>query len=102
MPVPRDAAAIGFRIRTGRAIAVVLERGGPVPRVLLKREILTHDAGDPGSGQPYHVALEEPPARAAAIVKRLTAVCARVAGSSVARLLADAREAGVTPAAPAS
>ncbi|HVN09579.1 MAG TPA: hypothetical protein VMV61_11425 [Patescibacteria group bacterium] len=56
MPYPRAPrlAAIGFRVKTGRAIAVALAGPASAPRLLFRREVLLHDPNVPQSRQPYH------------------------------------------------
>ncbi len=53
-------ASIGFRIRTGRAIAVVLQ--GPVesPTVWKRAELVLSDPKKPGIWQPYHPVMDLP------------------------------------------
>lgn len=54
------AAAIGFRVKTGRAIAVLLVGPIEAPRVLDRRTVELCAATVPWSRQPYHAALELP------------------------------------------
>ena len=53
-----SAATIGFRVKTGRAIAAVV--AGPVlsPRLLERREVQLWDPALPETRAPYHAALE--------------------------------------------
>jgi hypothetical protein len=51
-------AALGLRIKSGRAIAVLL--GGPDPRVLETRELQLCDPEVPESRQPFHSLLDLP------------------------------------------
>ncbi len=61
---------IGFRVKTGRAIAVALRGEPSTPQILWRREVRLWDPKVPGSGQPYHQALERPGARGEAAMKR--------------------------------
>src|SRR5262249_45441581 len=70
----REPVAVGIRIKTGRAIAVALAGTAKAPRFLARCELLLHDPDDPASYQPWHAALDQPPARARAIVARLSEV----------------------------
>jgi hypothetical protein len=45
---------LGFRVKTGRAIAVALAGSAANPRILLRREVPLSDPKVPESRQPYH------------------------------------------------
>ena len=83
-------AAIGFRVKSGWAAAVLL--GGPVasPVVLDSRNILLSDPDEPASRQPYHAGTGSGQTDAARI-KKLTDVVQRSARRSVADLVKDYR-----------
>jgi hypothetical protein len=89
----RVPTALGFRVKSGWAQAVVL--AGPVesPRVLSCHAALLSDPAEPNSKQPYHVALELPEKEASSIVRRLRQLVARAAQHSVAGLLNEAESA---------
>jgi len=53
-PPSRSVAALGFRVKTGRAIAVALAGPAKNPRILLRREVSLCDPRVPESRQPYH------------------------------------------------
>src|SRR6185295_16838656 len=53
-----EAAAIGFRAKTGRAIAVVL--AGDPPRLVWRDEVSLLDASYPYEEGPYHPFIEMP------------------------------------------
>jgi hypothetical protein len=84
-------ASIGFRAKTGKAIAVALAEGAKSPRLLWRREIVLYDPDLPATGQPYHEVMELPWPRALVevqpLVKRIEAV-ARAAVKSLLRELA--------------
>ncbi len=86
--------ALGFRVRSGRAIAALLV--GPVrsPRVLHRSLVALSDPAVPESIQPYHAAMGMPEEEGARVVERLEEVVDRVANDSVATLLTECREAG--------
>jgi hypothetical protein len=88
-----DRAAVGFRVKSGWATAVLL--AGPVqaPQALRRRIVELSDADVPESRQPYHAAmgkLEEDAAK----IRQHTTVVRRVAARSVADLLKEFRAAG--------
>jgi hypothetical protein len=89
--------AIGCRVKSGWAMAVLLAGPAKSPRVLDRRVVELSDPNAPESKQPYHAAmgtLEEDAAK----IKRRTQVVQRVAKRSVAALLADCQAAGHEPA----
>ena len=88
-------AALGFRVKSGWATAILVV--GPVqsPRVLDRRVVELSDPGIPGSRQPYHGArgkLEQDGAKVAARLK----VIQRVTERSVTDLLKEYRDTGCT------
>lgn len=84
----REFAAIGLRVKTGRATAVLMTGSRKKPRVLSRRAVTLFDPAVPHSGQPHHVALELGEKRAAPILARaLEAV--RAVGLRELRLLCE-------------
>jgi hypothetical protein len=86
-------AAVGFRVKSGWATAVLL--AGPVqtPQALRRRIVELSDPDVPESRQPYHAAmgkLEEDAVK----IRRRTTVVRRVAARSVTELLKDFNAAG--------
>ena len=64
------AVAIGMRVKTGRATALVMAGTRAAPRLLERRELQLHDPKVPYSGQPHHAALELDEKKAAPITRR--------------------------------
>jgi hypothetical protein len=80
--------AIGLRVKTARATAVLVAGSRARPRVLERREVTLFDPAVPHSGQPYHVVLELGEKRAAPLLARaLEAV--RTVGQRELRALAE-------------
>ena len=81
--------AIGFRVKTGRATAVVM--AGPVsaPRVLSRKSLQLWDPAIPESYQPYHAELELPPAESARVVPAALKAVERVALSALRQLVGE-------------
>ena len=81
--------AIGFRVKTGRATAVVM--AGPVsaPRVLSRKSLQLWDPAIPESYQPYHAELELPPAESARVVPAALKAVERVALSALRELVGE-------------
>jgi hypothetical protein len=83
-------AAIGFRVRSGWATAVLLVGTVRTPQALDHRVVHLSDAADPETKQPYHAAMgtmEEDPAK----IQRRTKAVERATAASVAELLHDYR-----------
>jgi len=60
--------AIGFRVKTGRATAVVMAGPASAPRILSRRSLQLWDPAIPESHQPWHADFELPPDESARIV----------------------------------
>ena len=91
---PQRWCALGFRIKSGWAVTVLLGGPGTAPRVVDRRITLLADPDDAEARQPYHAALGSHAARAANAVPRLIKSVERFAHHSVARLIRDYRAAG--------
>ena len=87
-------AALGFRVKSGWAVAVLLAGTPFEPKLVKCQAALLSDPHTPQSKQPYHAALEQPEKKAAAIVEKLRAVVSEAAKRSVDDLLKQAGEAG--------
>jgi hypothetical protein len=79
-------AAIGFRVKSGWAVAVLLEGPASAPIVLDRRRIELSDPATPQSYQPYHAGLDHA-AAAAGVTERLAGIVALCARRSLATLL---------------
>ncbi|MFY9608280.1 MAG: hypothetical protein WAU45_06640 [Blastocatellia bacterium] len=86
--------AVGFRVKSGRAIAVVLAGPSGSPQVLARREISLCDPAVPDSIQPYHAALELPKRKASKVIEGLLKVVQRATQASVKALLNEWRAPG--------
>jgi hypothetical protein len=84
---------LGFRVKSGLAVAVLLKGPAQSPQVLDRRFIDLCDPDIPGSRQPYHAGMGMLQTDTAK-VERLRKVVSRVAQQSVTTLLKDYREAG--------
>jgi hypothetical protein len=93
-PKPHPApAALGFRVKSGWAMAALVS--GPVssPALVFCKSILLSNPKEPGSKQPYHLALELPEKEAAPMVRELCNIVAGAAKSSVEQLLQQVADA---------
>jgi hypothetical protein len=84
---PSLPSALGLRVRSGRAIAVVLNGAHRGPTLLDCRVIPLADPALPESTQPYHVALVDHQLRDMGAAKPLIAAVHRTARRSVAAML---------------
>lgn len=91
------AAAIGLRVKTGRATAVFLAGSAKAPRVLERRAVDLTDPKVPSSRQPYHAGLELPEGENAPVVRQGCEAARRVGLRAMREMLDDLRRAGHTP-----
>jgi hypothetical protein len=94
-----EGVALGFRVKTGRAVAIVL--AGPVnaPKVVARHELVLADKAVPDSFYPYHAGLELSPKRAATTVRQLSDIVRKVSVAAVELLVEELRQAGSGPRA---
>ncbi len=85
--------AIGFRVKTGRATAVVMAGTASAPRVLSRKSLQLWDPAIPESYQPYHAELELPPAESARVVPAALKAVERVALSALRELVGEIQSA---------
>jgi hypothetical protein len=90
-PVP---AALGFRVKSGWAMAVLLAGPSSAPKLVKCQAILLSDPKIPQSKQPCHPALELPEKEGKALTKKLERVVAAAAKESVKELLKQASAEG--------
>ena len=87
-------ASIGFRVKTGRAIAVALAGPAANPRILFRREVLLCDPNVRESRQPYHGAIMPFVPATPAAVARGKQAAQRVAITAVRQLVKEFSAAG--------
>jgi hypothetical protein len=92
-----EGVALGFRVKTGRAVAIVLAGPAKAPRVIARHELALSDEDVPDSFQPFHAGLELPPRRAAETVRRLSEIVRNVSADAVQELVGGLRWAGLDP-----
>lgn len=88
-------AALGFRVKTGRAIAVALAGPARDPKILLRREVQLCDPNVLESRQPYHGGIMPFVPASPAAVARGKKVAQRVAIAAVRQLAKELRAAGL-------
>jgi hypothetical protein len=91
-----EAAALGFRVHSGWAVAVAVtgSPGNPIvlPMVLERRRIEIADAAIPGSKQPYHAAAELDIGKAEKLIGRCRESSASLAAAAINSLVARLSE----------
>ena len=85
-------AALGFRVKSGWAMAVLLAGSLNKPQLIKCSPILLSDPNIPGSKQPFHAALELPEKDARTVTRELQKVVRDAANKSARELLREARE----------
>jgi hypothetical protein len=85
--------AIGFRVKTGRATAVVMAGPASAPHILSRRNLQLWDPAIPESHQPWHADFELPPDESARIVPIALEAVDRVASSVLRTLVNEVRSA---------
>lgn len=86
-------ATIGFRAKSGCAVAVLLAGPAATPRVIEHRVLALSDPGVPATRQPYHAGIGVAQTDAATL-QQLTAQVRRYGAQSIAGWLAACRDAG--------
>ncbi len=86
--------ALGFRVKSGWATAVLVVGPARAPRVADRRAVQLSDPAVPGTRQPYHAVLAASPRSAPAVERRLLGVVRRATRASVRQLLKDCRAHG--------
>ncbi len=85
-------AAIGYRVRTGTATAVLLGGPSPSPHVLARLLVPLCDADDPDARQPYHVVTEQDEARGMMLVRQTMKAATDLATRATQQLMKRAEE----------
>lgn len=87
-------AALGFRVKSGWAMAVLLAGHRSAPKLVKCQPVLLSDPKIPGSKQPHHAALELPEMEGKRFTKKLRDVVASAAKKALEELLLQASAAG--------
>lgn len=87
-------AALGFRVKSGWAMAVLLAGPASAPKLVRCQTVLLSDPNIPESKQPCHAALELPEKEGAAVTKKLGRVVVGAAKKSVEELVKQASAEG--------
>jgi hypothetical protein len=88
------AVTLGLKVKTGRAIAVLLRGPVDAPTVLKRGELMLADSSDPDTWQPYHVLMDLPWDEAEAAVQPTARTIRIAASKAVSEWARDARASG--------
>ena len=91
-------AGIGFRVKTGYAIAIVLGGTRSAPEFSVRKEVLLSNLEDDDSRQPYHAGLHRGEQVGTRVVRRARSDAESRAVSALQELVAAQQERGANPA----
>jgi hypothetical protein len=89
-PIP---AGVGFRVKSGWAMAALVAGSGDKPQLVICRSVLLSDPKIPQSKQPHHAALELPEKEGTEVTQKLRSVVRDAAKKSVEEFLKEAADA---------
>lgn len=90
-----NMAAIGLKVKTGRAIAVVLRGPAGSPQLIKRSELILHDPRVPATFQPYHEVMELPWNESQVKVKPFIRAIERVATKALSDLVRELQSEGL-------
>ena len=88
-----NEAGLGFRVKSGWAMVVLVSASSP-PKVIDRRRVDLSDPAVPDSAQPFHAGLDLPKAAAAKTVARLVGCVERSSARAIAELIEHYRAGG--------
>lgn len=88
-----NEAGLGFRVKSGWAMVVLVSASSP-PKVIDRRRVDLSDPAVPDSAQPFHAGLDLPKAAAAKTVARLVGCVERSSERAIAELIEHYRAGG--------
>ncbi len=93
-----NIATIGFKAKTGRAIAVVLSGPASAPQLVSRSELILTDPRIPATFQPYHEVMDLPWTESQKKAKPFIRAIEKVAAKALAQLIHELRAQGLTVA----
>lgn len=96
--MPNNKATIGFKARTGRAIAVVLSGPANAPQLISRSEMILHDPRTPGTFQPFHEVMDLPWEQSQQKVRPFVRAIEKIVTRNLAQLVHELRAQGLTVA----
>ncbi len=91
----QSRAAIGLRVKSGRAIAVVLQGAAESPEVILREELLLASPGKPKTWQPFHAVMDLPWKEAQEATKEVAREARAAAARGLRELQKQLRDSGI-------
>ena len=90
-----NIAAIGLRVKTGRAIAVVVRGPADSPHLIKRTELILHDPRVPATFQPYHEVMDLPWNESQVKVKPFIRAIEKVAARALSDLIRELQSEGL-------
>ena len=90
-----NIAAIGLRVKTGRAIAVVVRGPADSPHLIKRTELILHDPRVPATFQPYHEVMDLPWNESLVKVKPFIGAIEKVATKALSDLIRELQSEGL-------
>jgi hypothetical protein len=88
-------AAIGLRVKSGRAIAVVLQGPAESPVVMRREELRLSNPGQPEPWQPFHAVMDLPWEKAVAATRKAAKEAQAAAARGLQELQKQIRDSGI-------
>ena len=92
-PIP---VSLGLRVKTGRAIAVLLRGPAAAPTVVKRGELMLADSNEPDTWQPYHVVMDLPWDEAEQAVQKTARIIGMAGSKAISEWAREARTSGFT------
>ncbi len=89
-----NEASLGFRVKSGWAMVVLVSGASSKPKVIDRRRIELSDPAVPESSQPFHAGLDLPKAAGAKVVARLSRCVERASERAIGELIKQYRAGG--------
>src|SRR3989442_9292246 len=89
-----NQATLGFRVKSGWAMSVLLSGPASAPKVIDRRRVELADPAVPESTQPFHAGLDLPKAAGTKVVERLVRCVERFSERAIAELIEQHRAGG--------
>lgn len=86
----------GVRVKTGKAIAVLLRGPSDSPIVVMRREWVLIDPKRPDTLQPYHAVMDLPWAAAQKAARKTATIVTAIAAKEIGEWAREVRESGLT------
>jgi hypothetical protein len=89
-----EAASLGLRVKTARAIAIAVTRRGSAPAYVARWHLTLNDPAIPGTTNPHHEVMELPWVEAQDAVQRFERPIQQIAGEALAAVIGELQSKG--------